>query len=120
MSSRSRHLQRRCLPLLLSLALAGCGLSGPTPTGTAATSAGVTAQASMDDFMADVFTHADADHNGLLTAKETGLLPEQIAELDKSHDGTLSRAEWEGKASLAQILGKLPRFLPLVLTLHTQ
>lgn len=110
-------LTNRLLPLLLSLALAGCGVARPGLVGPeAATRVG--AASHMEDWMDEVFTAADANRDGQLTYAETGLLPEQIDVLDANGDGRINREEWEKKATLGQIVKKLPAFLPLVVSLH--
>lgn len=120
MASFSRCTTKRLLPVILSLAIAGCGLNAPAPTGVAAAAPGARASANLDDFMHEVFRIADSDRDGFLTLKETGLLPEQLDAFDKSGDGRISKGEWEGKATMGQILKKLPSFLPFVVSLYGQ
>ncbi|MNS27169.1 acyl-CoA esterase [compost metagenome] len=112
---------RHWLPVLLSLAIAGCGVAPAAPT--AATQQAASAQASalrgMDAYLDEVFAAADTNRDGQLSAKESGLVHEQIAVLDKNQDGAVSRSEWQAKATLGQIMKGLPAFLPFVLNLHT-
>jgi fermentation-respiration switch protein FrsA (DUF1100 family) len=114
----SRHL----LPVLLSLAIAGCGTLPAASMNAPRSAAAVQAQGvkDMDTFLEDVFTTADTDRNGQLSVKESGLLHEQVAVFDQNRDGSLSRSEWQGKARPGAVLKALPVFLPMVLGLYGQ
>ena len=102
-----RALQRAGLPLMLSLALAGCGASRGLTT--------------MPDFMGQVFRQADTNHDGVLSPAESGLLDAQFDVVDRNHDGVISLDEWEnGTASSSEIQQAYPNFLAMVLTLHHQ
>lgn len=115
-------LTTRLLPLVLSLAIAGCGFARPMAPERLSTDprAASLADGAMATFMDEVFANADTDGNGKLSQAESGLLAEQIAAMDRDGDGEIAKREFNGRATLGQIREQLPLFLSMVLALHTQ
>jgi fermentation-respiration switch protein FrsA (DUF1100 family) len=112
---------KRLIPVLLSLAIAGCGTwRAPAPATAEAPLHASATRGGLDGWMDEVFRLADTDHDGTLSRPETELSAPQFAAFDRDGDGHLARTEWEAKASLAEILTRLPAFMPLVDALRTR
>lgn len=112
---------KRLLPLVLSLAIAGCGtLATPTATPQNAMPVQAHSARTMDAFMDEVFRVSDTDKSGTLSVKELDLVLEQFQVFDKNQDGQISKDEWHAKGTFGQVAKALPLFLPMVLSLHTQ
>lgn len=102
----------RLVTLLLSVAIAGCGLQ-PFPF-FGREERLHTARSSADDFLSETFRLADSNRDGRLSPGELDLSAAQFQAVDADHDGTVSRAEWDRQASMSEIVRLLPLFNPLV------
>ncbi|MDB5099761.1 MAG: Dipeptidyl aminopeptidase/acylaminoacyl-peptidase-like protein [Cyanobacteria bacterium RYN_339] len=108
----------RVVGIGMALAVAGCGT---LPHQTAVTSKTATASAlmlrssdSMEGFMANAFTTADKDRDGVLSGKEAGMTAAQFKVMDRDSDGTLSHEEWNYRLPENQTNAALVPFQPLV------
>ena len=106
----------RALTVATVLAIAGCG-THPASQATARSAAAprtLAAATSLDALMQDGFTIADADRDGGLSGKESGLSAAQFKALDRDSDGLISREEWNYHLPEDQAKAALAAFQPQV------
>lgn len=108
---RSTH--RSLGTLALCLLLTGCGL-GPAVRPVSEPGDEVAGSGRGTDTFRQVFSRADLNRDGVLSATESGLDAVQLAALDANSDGALSRAEWEAGASFAALQARTAAFRPLI------
>lgn len=106
---------RSLLAVSVSLAIAGCGLPSDLRMAASSTSFQASAdKATLPGFLLKTFKQADSNHDGVLSAKELDLSPEQFKLLDRDGNGAVDATEWQAQDSVDAIQKLWPTFQPLL------
>lgn len=93
--TRARSVQRIAGLLVLSTALAACGVAPRTAASARATAPRAASNdVAIGAFVGDAFARADLNRDGALSGPESGLDGAQFRLLDRDGSGVIERAEW--------------------------